>query len=45
MIRVKPVYNYVNKARENSKCGAGVAIGIDKNLTYRVSSHLISAKF
>ena len=28
-------YNYINKTRENPKCGGGVAIGIDKNLTYR----------
>jgi hypothetical protein len=36
-------YNYINKTRDNPKCGVGVAIGIDKNLTFRDISHLILA--
>ncbi len=41
MIRTTPAYNYINKTRKNPTRGGGVAIGIDKNLTYRDQSHLI----
>jgi hypothetical protein len=30
-----PAYNYVNKCRDNATSGGGVAIGIDRILTYR----------
>jgi hypothetical protein len=35
VIRTTPAYNYINKTRENPKCGAGVAIVIEKSLAYR----------
>ncbi len=42
-MKTTQAYNYVNKTRENLKCGGGVVIGIDKNLTFRDISHLILA--
>jgi hypothetical protein len=31
MIRMTPAYNYINKTRDNPKCGGGVATGIDND--------------
>ncbi len=44
-MKTTPAYNYVNKTRGTPKRGGGVAIGIDKNLTFRDQSHLIPVKF
>ena len=34
-VRSTPAYNYINRTRDNPTRGGGVAIGIDKNLTFR----------
>ena len=38
-----PAYNYINRVRntDNPREGGGVAIGIEKNLTFRDQSSLI----
>jgi hypothetical protein len=41
IIKNSPAYNYVCKCRDIPSSGGGVAIGIDRILTYRDLSHLI----
>jgi hypothetical protein len=42
-MRTTPAYNYVNRTRDNQKCGGGVVIRIYKYLIFRHQSHLIPA--
>jgi len=42
-MRTTPAYNYVNRTRDNPKCGGGVVIRIYKYFIFRDQSHLIPA--
>ncbi len=42
-MRTTPAYNYVNKTRDNPKCGDGMVIRIYKYFIFRDQSHLIPA--
>ena len=41
VMKATPAYNYVSRCRDNPSRGGGVAIGIDRILTFRNLSHVV----